>query len=259
VSYSRFVLPFAYVPEPLSSDPTGPAYEPDDLGRHNPAGRRTYLTWETARVLFVRARWLRLRDAEQSWPRRVPVRFRDGFEWEVGISAPWLVLFEWAGTGSAAHRVSHRRDAILPKTWMRGARAAHPSSTTSWSSTSCSGTGGGRFRATRRKATGRCSASSPSHWRGTRTAPSRSVRGWSGSTPGAMPRCSTSRSGWTAGYGAWSRPGRPWAAYPTGRSMPTPAASSGPVRPCRAAVGGWHRRLGCPRPSRGASGTGSGC
>jgi hypothetical protein len=94
-SYTRFVLPFAYVPEPWLDSTAGSVYEPADLSDHHSAERRAYLTWETARVLFDRARWLRLKDPDHPWPKRVLLRFRDGFECEIGIAAPWLVLFEW--------------------------------------------------------------------------------------------------------------------------------------------------------------------
>jgi hypothetical protein len=97
VSYSRFVLPFAYAPEPIAGGAQAPSFIPAEPVNRD--GRWAYLTEETARMLFERARWLRLEDPSHSWPQRVTLQFRDGFRWPVGISRPWLVLFEWPENG----------------------------------------------------------------------------------------------------------------------------------------------------------------
>lgn len=93
VSYTRFVLPFAYAPKRVGDTPQSSSYKPQHPP--NQEGRAAYLTEETGRVLFGRALWLRLDDPTHTWPRRFPLQFRDGFRWALGISAPWLVLFEW--------------------------------------------------------------------------------------------------------------------------------------------------------------------
>jgi len=100
VSYSRFVLPFAYAPEPIAGGAQAPSFIPAEPVNRD--GREAYLTEETARVLFKRARWLRLEDPSHTWPQRVTLQFRDGFHWAVGISAPWFVLFEWPENGARA-------------------------------------------------------------------------------------------------------------------------------------------------------------
>jgi hypothetical protein len=97
VSYSRFVLPFAYVREPIAGGAQAPSFIPGEPVNRD--GRVAYLTEETARVLFRRARWLRLEDPSHTWPQRVTLQFRDGFRWAIGISRPWLVLFEWPESG----------------------------------------------------------------------------------------------------------------------------------------------------------------
>jgi hypothetical protein len=101
VSYSRFVLPFAYAPEPIAGGAQASAFIPADP--INRDGRLAYLTEETARVLFRRAHWLKLENPSHTWPQRVRLQFRDGFHWAVGISAPWLVLFEWPENGRRAY------------------------------------------------------------------------------------------------------------------------------------------------------------
>lgn len=114
VSYSRFVLPFAYTaytPKSIGSNPQGPSFIP--ANPPNREGRVAYLTEETARVLFERARWLRLKDPSHTWPRRVTLQFRDGFRWAVGISAPWLVLFEWSKNGRRAHEADALQTGFL--------------------------------------------------------------------------------------------------------------------------------------------------
>jgi hypothetical protein len=89
-SYTRFVLPFAYSPEPCSESqgqyvfkPSPPA--PADIWRRN------YLTAETAAVLFGRARWLQLANVE---PLHFDIR-RNDRTIMVRVEPPCLVLFEW--------------------------------------------------------------------------------------------------------------------------------------------------------------------
>ncbi len=90
-SYSRFVLPFAYKPERDASASAATFYfdtqSPDDQ-----LVRETYLTEETADVLFERTRRMRLQGDVEHWD--VTVKVRDGQALAVRIAKPWLVLFE---------------------------------------------------------------------------------------------------------------------------------------------------------------------
>lgn len=90
-SFTRFVVPFAYEPELLAGpDSAGPHYReastPDEW-------RKRYFTQETRKVLYDRARWLTLTDADGGW-RNFTVRC-GGRDLPVRLSPPALVLFEW--------------------------------------------------------------------------------------------------------------------------------------------------------------------
>lgn len=90
-SYTRFVLPFAYSLSKISDkEKTAPRYEfveVDDL-----EWRKSYLTHETADVLFRRAKWAKLKGEVI---KEDEMFFRDGNRLKVVISSPDLILFEW--------------------------------------------------------------------------------------------------------------------------------------------------------------------
>lgn len=105
-SYTRFLFPFAYRPvvdrHPIRDEP---CYKPLPLNESDWNRRRRYFTRETADVLFKRARWFAIPQADwenpedqHPWPRRFKAALHSG-ELDVELAPPELVLFEWkAGT-----------------------------------------------------------------------------------------------------------------------------------------------------------------
>ena len=103
-TYTRFVLPFAYCPVTPEQDQNNDIYyeeaQPDDL-----FWRGKYLTYETADVLFRKARWFILRDP--GYPLPVDMHFRDcevGQNIALHIKPPRLVLFEWPESGKTCKK-----------------------------------------------------------------------------------------------------------------------------------------------------------
>lgn len=108
-SYSRFVLPFAYEKSEWAPAPAPSKVQFLQLRPGPPAGisarsfsrthfHRKYLTFETAEVLYERAKWLELcQDGyplEKSFPLYRPLD--DGEKpIDVTLAPPLLVLFEW--------------------------------------------------------------------------------------------------------------------------------------------------------------------
>lgn len=91
-SYTRFILPFAYQ---LEQHPKKEgrrfyyhAHQPEDL-----MWRKRYMTYETADVIFNRARWFKLCGMDSDL--EVKVQFKDGNSSTICITPPALVLFEW--------------------------------------------------------------------------------------------------------------------------------------------------------------------
>ncbi len=93
-TYTRFILPFAYCPTFKEKSNDKVCYEktePEDL-----MWRKKYLTYETADVLFKRAKWFTLKDSQ--YPLEVNMDFRDCAKTEhiaIHIKPPSLILFEW--------------------------------------------------------------------------------------------------------------------------------------------------------------------
>lgn len=141
-SYSRFVLPFAYAPEPLSlnSQRRGTFWQleppPGDDGsaaggkaKHDGARRHQYFTTETADVLYRRARRARLMrlgdDGDAVVPAPSKTRSVGGRSeklppaFDVTIKPAELILFEWplhdrAGTsGTSSARAAFGDDPLL--------------------------------------------------------------------------------------------------------------------------------------------------
>jgi hypothetical protein len=113
-SFTRFVLPFAYRPQPYEGPVPGTVYQATT--RAHDADRRRYLTPETADTLFDRALWLELSrpattgehafvgvgDASQAQPAARLV---------VHQATPRLVLFEWAAHANAVTAAAAQEDA----------------------------------------------------------------------------------------------------------------------------------------------------
>lgn len=97
-SSTCFLFPFAYRPEPdRSPTPGEPCYGPLVCRDAQWVQRRRYFTPETADVLFERAAWFEIAQADwEGWtyPRRFTARLSSG-AFEVGLAPPKLVLFEW--------------------------------------------------------------------------------------------------------------------------------------------------------------------
>jgi hypothetical protein len=97
VTFSRFVLPFAYRPTKGPSDGAKGCYQPTpdpwSSGRNDGLGleRREYLTPETATTLFRRARWFHLEGAALG---PFVATFAGGQSLQVQLKPPRLVLFE---------------------------------------------------------------------------------------------------------------------------------------------------------------------
>ncbi len=93
-TYTRFILPFAYCPTFKEESNDKVCYEktePEDL-----MWRKKYLTYETADVLFERAKWFTLKNLQ--YPLEVNMHFRDCAKNEhiaIHIKPPSLILFEW--------------------------------------------------------------------------------------------------------------------------------------------------------------------
>ena len=111
VSFTRFVFPFAYSPCKLlqNTSEIGPLfYEEipyDHLDENHPdkkifLQRIKYFTRETGNALYDRAKWLQIpsrRWKESSWANGVMLKsLQSGNEFQVAMSPPTLVLFEWS-------------------------------------------------------------------------------------------------------------------------------------------------------------------
>lgn len=99
-SYTRFVLPFTYCPIRFEGNQGSDGYyeaeKPDDL-----LWRRKYLTYETADVLFKRAKRFVLRNS--MYPLPVKMHFSScGVDEDITVcmKPPSLALFEWPINGS---------------------------------------------------------------------------------------------------------------------------------------------------------------
>lgn len=94
-TYTRFILPFAYCPiylEDKKQDCHNDHYETTVL--ENIERRRKYLTYETADVLFNRARWFKL--GSEVFPLLIPFKTRQSNKIiDVYVNKPQLVLFEF--------------------------------------------------------------------------------------------------------------------------------------------------------------------
>ncbi|MBI5328186.1 MAG: hypothetical protein HZB80_07835 [Deltaproteobacteria bacterium] len=92
-SYNRFVLPFAYNLEKITSKEKQNQYyvaenDPDKIWRER------YLTEETADVLFQRTKWFALQSDNKDLKFDIPKTDGTGFL-TVCMNPPRLVLFEW--------------------------------------------------------------------------------------------------------------------------------------------------------------------
>jgi hypothetical protein len=94
-SFSRFVLPFAY--RLLPDDGGAVAYEPEEPSDD---WRRRYLTHETGRVLFDRARWFHLSGLGPE-VRKGVFNLQGNCRIRAEMAAPRLVLFEYPESGHA--------------------------------------------------------------------------------------------------------------------------------------------------------------
>lgn len=89
---TRFVLPFAYRLG-ISENPPDAPYFCELADNPNLKWRKQYLTTETAKVLFERARWFGLQNLPQEYAR-LTLGLRKG-PVEVALNPPRLVLFEY--------------------------------------------------------------------------------------------------------------------------------------------------------------------
>ncbi len=105
-SYTLFILPFGYHPQPLGSGvPMGPSYT-RIADTEATRAHQHYFTLETAQALFKRAEWLRLSGKWEATydlvigSRRIPA----------SLSRPMLVLFEWKHHESRPHKDRGERE-----------------------------------------------------------------------------------------------------------------------------------------------------
>ncbi len=102
-SFSRFVLPFVYSPEPIKTSdplPVGASYQP--IPEFPGAYRRQYLTMETSAALYDRALWLELKPGPNAGPARFSIPSVSGVgEITVQVASPRLALFEWCAGNQA--------------------------------------------------------------------------------------------------------------------------------------------------------------
>ncbi|MHB9000150.1 MAG: hypothetical protein ACYC9N_11635, partial [Thermoanaerobaculia bacterium] len=118
VSYTRFVLPFAYSPQRLRHVHDGKSYQLAKL--ENEEARRRYFTPETANVLFRRAAWFQSTaqaHEEDFWV--------NGSKLTVNFSPPRLVLFE----SERAFKTSARNEPVVTHTGFLIIDATFPSQT----------------------------------------------------------------------------------------------------------------------------------
>src|ERR1035441_7494284 len=123
-TFSRFVLPFPYCPQPGLIEPAQATYAEAGLDDwlHSPQTAtgtqndlpsddregRDYLTRETGEVLHKRGRWLVLRNAPKI---EFELRSRDGIKVKVVGEPPALVLFEWPEGAVSSSRPIREEDA----------------------------------------------------------------------------------------------------------------------------------------------------
>lgn len=128
-TFSRFVLPFAYQPEPVSVDAKddGPVFRQVETAGEMTWARWRYPTTETATALFRRARWCQLVGQQRVVDEDGGIGFgftvprRRGGRYRVQVAPPRLVLFEWdavyaryCGLGAAARSAKHEPDKHEP-------------------------------------------------------------------------------------------------------------------------------------------------
>jgi len=94
-TYTCFVLPFAYYPTYIQPSEVSIYYEenkPKDI-----LWRKKYLTYETANVLFNKAKWFTLNDSQSSkYPLLIPFKFGNTKEIiDIRVKPPSLILFEY--------------------------------------------------------------------------------------------------------------------------------------------------------------------
>ena len=95
VSFTRFVFPFAYRPQNKGGGPL--FYKEVHIATTR---KRKYFTRETGNALYDRAKWLQVPteiwEKESLWATGVTLKsLQSGNEFQVAMSPPMLVLFEW--------------------------------------------------------------------------------------------------------------------------------------------------------------------